>query len=427
MKGLVIRNGRVIDPANDFDDVADLFIVDGRIAAVGQAPASFQAEQSLDAAGLVVCPGLVDLSARLREPGATHKATIASEAQAAVAGGITTLCLPPDTQPVIDTPSVVQLVLRRAEEAGAARVVPLGALTQQLAGQLLSGMAALRDAGCPALSDGGRPVVNSRVLRRALEYAATFELPVLLTPKDVYLSEGGLIHEGAVATRLGLPGIPEAAETAALARDLALVEQTGARVHFARLSAARAADWLARARRDGLPVSADVAAHQLFLTEMDLWDFNATCRVEPPLREQRDRDALRRAVAEGVIEVICSDHQPHEPDAKDAPLAGTEPGVSGLDTLLALVLRLVQEDVLALPRALATVTCNPARLLGLDAGHLTPGAPADLCLFDPDRPWRLTAEAMRSRGRNSPFLGWEFTGQVVHTLVGGRCVYSCQE
>jgi len=424
MKGLVIRNGRVIDPANDFDAVADVFVADGRIAAIGQAPAGFEVGDELDAAGLIVCPGLVDLSARLREPGATHKATIASEARAAVAGGITTLCLPPDTKPAIDTSSVVELIRRRAEEAGAARVVPLGALTQELGGQLLSGMAALADAGCPALSDGGRPVANSRVLRRAMEYAATFDLPLLLTPKDLALSEGGLMHEGTVATRLGLPGIPEAAETAALARDLALVEQTGARTHFARLSTARGADWLARARRDGLPVSADVAIHQLFLTEMDLWDFNSTCRVDPPLRGQRDREALRRAVAEGVIEVICSDHQPHDADAKDAPLAGSEPGISGLDSLLALVLRLADEGVLSLARALALVTSNPARVLGIDAGHLSPGAPADLCLFDPDAAWWLSADSMRSRGKNSPFLGWEFTGQVVHTLVGGRRVYS---
>lgn len=424
MSSLLIRGGRVVDPANRIDRVADLCIVDGRIQAIDTPPSGFRADHTLDASGKVVCPGLVDMAARLREPGQTYKGSIASETAAAVAGGITTVCLPPDTQPVIDIPSVVQLVRRRAEQAELARVAPLGALTQGLGGQLLSEMAALYEAGCPAMSDGGKPVANSRVLRRALEYAGSFKLPVLLTPKDPWLSDGGLMHEGPVASRLGLPGLPEAAETAALARDLALVEQTGTRTHFCRLSTARGADWLSRARREGLPVTADVAAHQLFLTEMDLWDFNSTCRVDPPLRSQRDRDALRRAVLDGTITVLCSDHQPHDPDAKLAPFAATEPGVSAIDSLLALVLRLADEEAMALPDALALVTCNPARVLGLTVGTLSPGAPADVCVFDPDAVWWLTPETMRSQGKNSPFLGWEFTGRVTHTLVAGRLVYA---
>ncbi len=422
MSGLIIRGGRVLDPASGFDAVADVFIADGRIQALGEPPAGFTAAHELDARGLCVSPGLIDLAARLREPGLTHKADIASETRAAAAGGITTLCCLPDTQPVVDTPSVVEHMLRRAETSGI-RLAPLGALTKGLEGQLLAAMAALKDAGCVAVSDGGRPVANTRVLRRALEYAQTFDLPVLLTPRDPALSDGGLMHEGGVATRMGVAGIPQAAETAALGRDLALVEQTGARTHFGRLSSGRGVELIRRAQRDGLPVSADIAIHQLFFTEQDLWGFEAMFRVEPPFRSFTDRDALRRAVAEGAV-AICSDHQPHQPDAKHAPLAGAEPGLSGLDTLLALVLRLVDEEVLPLLDALARVTVDPARILGLESGVLAPGRPADLCIFDPDAVWRVTPETLHSRGKNSAFLGWELTGRTVHTLVGGRLVYS---
>ncbi len=424
MNGIVISGGRVIDPAHGLDRETDLFIVDGRVAALDQAPAGFAASVEIDAREKWVCPGLIDLATQPREPGQTQKASISSEAKAAAAGGITSFCCQPNTDPVVDLPTVVELLRRRSEEATAARLLPLGALTQNLSGEKLSAMAALRDAGCVAMSDGGRPVVNSQVLRRALEYADTFEITVILTPRDPWLSEGGLAHEGAVSTRLGLIGIPEAAETAALARDLALVEQTGTRTHFGRLSTARSVELIAQALDAGLPVSADVAAHQLFLTELDLWDFNHDAYVQPPLRTVTDREALRRGVASGAIGVICSDHQPHDPDAKSGPLAAIEPGISGLDSLLALVLRLVDEGLLKLPQALATVTCNPARVLGIDRGHLAPGAQADICVIDPHAVWRLEGANIRSRGRNTPFRGWEFTGRATHTLVDGRLVFS---
>lgn len=424
MKGLVISGGRVVDPASGLDSVADLFIADGRIAAIGSAPAGFVAEETLAAEGYLVCPGLIDLAAHPREPGATHKATVASETRAAAAGGITTLCCVPATDPVVDQPTVVELLRRRAEEADAARLLPLAALTQGLQGEKLSAMAALKDAGCAAVSDGGRPVRSSQVLRRALEYAATFELPVLLTPRDPWLSEEGLIHEGSVSTRLGLAGIPEAAETAALARDLALIEQTGTRCHFGRLSSARGVEHLRRGIAGGLPVSGDVAIHQLFLTELDVWDFDSRCLVQPPLRTIGDRDALRRAVADGTLAVICSDHQPQDVDAKAGPLAATEPGISGVDTLLALVLRLVEEELLTLTQALACVTCNPARVLGIERGTLAAGAVADVCVIDPDAIWRLSAQTMHSRGKNTPFSGWELSGRAVHTLVNGRRIHS---
>jgi dihydroorotase len=418
---IVLRGGRLIDPAHQIDTVADLFVADGRIAGLGQPPEGFAADRVIDARDRIVCPGLIDLCARLREPGQEHKATIASETRAAAAGGITTLLCPPDTDPVIDEPAVVELIRRRAKSAGHARVLTLGALTHQLRGERLAEMAALKDAGCVGVSDGGRPVVNTVVLRRALEYAATFDLTVFLTPLDPWLGHG-VAHDGPVATRLGLPGIPAAAETGAIARDLELVRDIGVRVHFGRLSCARSVELVARARAEGLPVTADVAVHHLHLTESDLLGFDSQCHVRPPLRAARDRDALRDGLASGVLGALCSDHQPHEPDAKQAPFGDTEPGVSSLDTLLALSLRLARDGVLPLPTLIERLTWGPARILGLDGGHLGVGAPADVCVFDPEAVWRVTGDGLHSRGQNSPFLSWELRGRTTHTLLEGRLV-----
>ncbi len=420
---LRITNGRVIDPANAIDGVQDVFIADGRIQTIGDALQGFTADREIDASGLIVCPGLVDLCARLREPGQEHKGTIASETWAAASAGITTLCCPPDTNPVIDTPAVIELIRSRAEAAGYARVVPLGALTEGLAGESLSEMAALKEAGCVGVGNALRPITNTHVLRCAMEYAATHGLTVFLSPEDPWLRNKGCMHEGAVSTRLGLPAIPESAETAAVARDLMLIEQTGVRAHFCRLSTARAVRMVARARYEGLPVSADVSAHHLYLTEMDVTDFNSQCHVTPPLRTQRDRDGLRAGLARGALAAICSDHQPHEPDAKQAPFSATEPGISSLDTLLPLSLRLVDEDVLTLSEVLACLTHQPAQILGIEAGTLSTGALADICIFDPQRYWELTDSTLHSRGRNTPFMGWEFKGRVTHTLLAGKIVY----
>ncbi|MBZ4192926.1 MAG: dihydroorotase [Candidatus Contendobacter sp.] len=417
----MIQGGRIIDPARQMDVVADLFIAKGRIAGLGQPPDGFIADQVIAAHDRVVCPGLIDLCARLREPGQERKATIASES-AAAAGGITTLVCPPDTDPPIDEPAVVEWIRRRAKAAGQARVLTLGALTRRLRGERLAEMAALQDAGCVGVSDGGRPIANSRVLRRALEYAATFNLTVFLTPLDPDLGHG-LAHEGQVAARLGLSGIPVAAETGSIARNLELVRDLGVRVHFGRLSSARAVDLIARAQADGLPVTADVAVHHLHLTEIDLIGFDSRCHVRPPLRSLRDKDALRAGVATGVLGAICSDHQPHEPDAKLAPFGDTEPGISGLDTLLALSLCLVRDEVLSLPAVIERLTWGPARILGLESGHLDVGAVADICIFDPAVEWRLEPGIIRSRGQNSPFAGWELQGRVVQTLLGGRTVF----
>jgi dihydroorotase len=419
-----IRGGRIVDPANRFDAVADLYIDGGRIVAVGRRPRGFATEEVLDARGLIVCPGLVDLSARLREPGYTHKATIASELKAAVAGGVTTLCCPPDTLPIIDTTAVVELIHQRAATTGLARVVCLGALTRDLKGEMLAGMNGLKSVGCVGVSNALAPVVNSEVMRRALEYAHTCGLTVFIHAEDPWLAGSGHVHEGAVSTRLGLPGIPETAETVALSRDLLLVEQSGARAHFCRLSCARSARLVAEAAGRGLPVTADVAIHQLFLTDADLGRFDSFCHVRPPLRGRADRDGLRRALRKGVISAICSDHQPHDPDAKRTPFDATEPGISALETWLPLTLRLVDEGLLDLNAALATVTANPAAILGVDAGTLGVGASADVCIFDPDETWRLDEKSMVSAGRNTPFLDQTFRGRVRFTLHAGRVVYS---
>ncbi len=423
MSRIAIRGARIIDPASGFDEVGDVAIADGRIVQLGGTLNDFTPDQTLAAGGQWVIPGLVDLSARLREPGQTRKADIASEARAAARSGITTLVMPPDTQPVIDSSAVVELIHHRAETAGGARVVPLGALTQGLAGEQLSAMAALADAGCPAVSDGGRPVMDSLVLRRALQYAATFDLPTLLTPLDPDLA-GGCLNEGGIATRLGLPGIPAAAETAGLSRQIAIALATGARVHFGRLSSVASIPLLKAAIAENRALSADVAIHQLFLTDQDTMGYDARFHVTPPLRDIVDRTALRQAVADGLIQVICSDHQPHDQDAKDGPFASTATGASGLDTLLALILRLVEDEVLDLHTALATVTCTPAALLGLENGRLAEGAPADITVVNPIAPWFCSSETLTSRGRNSAFLGWEFSARAQHTLVNGRLVYS---
>ena len=418
-----IRAGRVIDPASETDAQQDIFIAAGRIAALGQAPDGFTADMEIDATGQIVCPGLIDLCARLREPGQEHKATIASETLAAASGGITTLCCPPDTNPVIDTPAVTEFIRLRAAAAGKARIVTLGALTQGLDGEHLSERAALKKAGCVGISNALQPLLNPLVQRRALEYAATHDLTVFLYPNDHWLANAGCAHEGQVATRLGLPGIPEAAETAAVARDLALIEQTGVRAHFCRLTTGRAAQMVARAQYDGASVTADVAAPYLYLSEIDISDFDSQCHLLPPLRTVEDRQRLRDALAQGTLSALCSDHQPHEPDAKLGPFPATEPGISGLDTLLPLGLQLVDEQVLEPGALIHRLTAGPANILGLPYGTLAVGATADICIFDPQRVWQLDSNTLQSRGHNTPFLGREFKGRVTHTLLAGELVW----
>lgn len=421
---IVIRNGRVVDPANKIDAIANVYISDGRIAAVGNAPAGFSADKEIDASGKLVCPGLVDLSARLREPGYEHKGTIASETRAAALSGITTLACPPDTHPVIDTPAVIKLIRQRQERAGFSNVHCIGAATQDLAGELLSEMGALKEAGCVGVGNALTPYKNPQIMKRIMEYAATFDLTIFLFAEDQSLRNNGCMHEGAISTRLGLPGIPEAAETVAVARDLALIADTGVRAHFSHISTAKAAQMIARAQEEGLPVTADVSAHQLYLTDMDVGEFDSQCHVRPPLRSQRDMQGLRDAVAKGTIGAICSDHQPHENDAKLNPFREAASGISALETLLPLTLRLADECNISLSDAIARVTVQPARILGIDAGTLSVGAAADVIVVDNDNYWSLSRETMLSRGRNTPFIGWELKGKVEQTIINGVVVYS---
>jgi dihydroorotase len=417
-----ILGARLIDPASGHDQVTDLFLERGKVAAIGKAPAGFEADKTLDAKGLVAAPGLVDLSVALREPGYSRKGNIASETLAAVSGGVTSLCCPPLTRPVLDTPAVAEMILDRAQEAGHAKVFPIGALTKGLAGEQLSELAALRDVGCVAFGNGLASFASNRVQRRALEYAATFDLTVVFHSQDASLAEGGLAHEGPTASFLGLAGIPESAETVALARDLLLVEQSGVRAHFSQITSARGAEMIAQAQARGLPVTADVAMYQLILTDEALIDFSSLYHVQPPLRTRADRDGLREAVKSGVINAISSHHQPHEADAKLAPFGATEPGMSGVELLLPLAMTLVQDGLLDLPTLLARLTVGPARALRLPAGRLAVGAPADVVLFDPQAS-TLAGETWKSKGDNCPFIGHCLPGKVRHTLVDGRIIF----
>lgn len=418
-----ITDGRVVDPASELNERLSVFVADGHIVAIGTEPQSFSPDLIIDASEHIVCPGLIDLSARLREPGQEYKATIESETRAAAKGGITTLCVPPDTEPVVDTPAVAELIHGRAAQVGMTRVEVLGALTQGLGGERLAEMGALGAAGCVGVSNAFQAVRDTEVMRRAMEYAATFGLTVFSCPQDPWLSRDRYAHAGVASTRLGLPEIPECAETVVVARDLLLAEQTGACIHFCRLSTARAVDMVREARRRGMPVTADVAMHQLYLTELDTTDFNSDFHVRPPLRTQHDLERLRSGVVDGTLGAICSDHQPHDRDAKLNPFAATEPGISGLESFLPLALRLVDEGLMSFVDILKRITTGPAKVLGLNRGVLTVGAPADICILDPEFRWTLREEDLVSRGHNTPFLGWEMCGRVTHAITAGEVVY----
>lgn len=418
-----IRNGRLIDPLHAVDRQASLYVDAEKLAAVGEPPRGWRAERVIDAKGLVVCPGLIDVSARLREPGLEYKATLESEMAAAAAGGVTSLACPPDTDPALDEPGLVEMLKHRARSRGGAHVYPIGALTVGLKGETITEMGELSDAGCVAFSNADAALANTQVLLRALQYAATFGYSVWLRPQDAALARGGVAHDGEVATRLGLPSIPSFAETIALDTIFELVRATGVRVHLARLSTHEGVARVREARKAGLPVTCDVAIHHVHLCDVDIGWFDSHCHVVPPLRGTRDRAALRAGLADGTIDLICSDHTPVDDDAKQLPFAEAEPGATGLELLLPLTLKWAQEERLSLSAALSRVTAAPARVLGLASGHLAPGADADVCVFDPHAYWRVEPSALRSQGKNTPFLGLELAGRVRYTLVGGQVVY----
>ena len=422
---LHIKNGRVIDPASGTDRVTDLFIADGKIAAVGAAPDGFSADDTIDASGLVVAPGLVDLSARLREPGYEYKATLESEMRAAVQGGVTTLVCPPDTDPVLDEPGLVEMLKHRARNLDLANVHPLGALTMGLKGEALTEMAELTEAGCIGFAQAEVPILDTNVLLRALQYAKTFGYTVWLRPQDPHIGRGGVAHSGPLASRLGLSGVPVMAETIALHTIFELVRSTGARVHLCRMSSSAGLDLVRAAKKEGLPVTCDVGVHHLHMTDADIGFFDSNARLTPPLRSGRDRDAITAALLDGTIDAVCSDHTPVDDDEKLLPFAEASPGATGLELLLSLMLKWVenQRGQDALPRALAKITADAARTAGLAAGQLTVGAAADIVVFDPNVRWKVEGAALASQGKHTPFLGYELTGQVQATVVGGRIAY----
>ena len=424
---LQIKNGRVVDPANKIDAVQDVFVADGRIAAIGAAPAGFVAEQVIDATGLVVAPGLVDLSARLREPGYEYKATLESELNAALAGGVTTLLCPPDTDPVLDEPGLVEMLVHRARSLNQSHVYPLGALTVGLKGKELTEMAELTEAGCVGFSQAEDTINDSTVLLRAMQYAKTFGYTVWLRPQDPHLGKGGVAHGGPLASRLGLSGVPVISETIALHTIFELMRTTGARVHLCRLSSAAGVALVRAARAEGLPVTCDVGAHHVHMTDLDIGFFDPNARLVPPLRSQRDRDAIREGLLDGTIDAICSDHTPLDDEEKLLPFGEASPGATGLELLLSLALKWADEckpGKEAVPIALARIGCEAARVAGLSAGTLSVGSVADLCVFDPAARWKVEAAALRSQGRHTPFLGYELPGQVRHTVVSGRLAFS---
>jgi dihydroorotase len=419
-----IRGGQLVDPQSNSMVTADLFIDQGKICSIATAPADFVADEVIEADGFWVMPGIIDIQARLRDPGQPEKANIQSETEAAIKNGITSLCIPPDTQPVIDNSATVELIHHRNHMFGQkARVYPIGAITRGLEGEQLSNMASLKDNGCIAFSNATQPLANNLVQRRAMDYASGQHSLVIIQPIDHDLQANGCAHEGAIATRLGLSAIPEAAETAALAKDIELVVQTGARTHFGQLSCARSVDMIRRAKARGIPITADCAIHQLFLTDHDIGNFDSLKLTMPPLRSQYDRDALREGLADGTLDCICSDHQPHEVDAKLRPFPSAEPGISGLDTLLALGLRLVDEKVITLPELMAKLSFNPASILELPGGKLAVDEVADLIIVDPQAHWICRGSEFVSKGKNTAFEGWDFNGRVRRTLIDGKTVF----
>lgn len=420
---LLFAKARVLDPASGFDGEGFVAVRNGVIESLGAQRPAGTFDEVIDASGLWLMPGIVDLAARFREPGQTHKASFASETRAAQAVGITAITLPPDTQPPIATPAVADRVRGIAAKTGGLDVYMLGALTQNLAGEALAEMSALKQAGCVGVSNAAFGLRDSLVGRRALEYAQGLDLTVHVFAQNPALANGGCAHEGPVATRLGLASIPVAAEVSAIRFWISLVEDTGAAVHFGRLSTARGVEMVEAARRNGLRVTADVAAHQLFLTAKDVEGFNAQCHVLPPLRSAEDREALRAGVQRGAITGICSDHQPHEADAKINPFPLTEPGVSGLETLLPLSLQLVADGLISPLQMAERLSFGPAQVLGVTTAMLAPQAPANLVLVNPRDPYTLDPDALRSAGRNTPFRGWDLPGRACLTLYRGQVVY----
>jgi dihydroorotase len=422
--GFLIAGARVIDPARDLDAPADLLVTDGRVEAVGPGLTAPPSYRRIDGRGKVVAPGLIDVHVHLREPGQEHLETIATGAKAAVAGGFTAVCAMPNTDPVIDNQAAVGFVVRQAIRAGKARVYPIGCISLGQKGQQLAEFGEMVGAGAVAVSDDGKPVVSSQLMRTALEYAQVFGIPVADHCEDPTLSACGAMHEGIVSTRLGLKGIPAAAEEIMVARDILLSELTGGHVHLCHISTRGSVDLIRRAKERGLRVTAEATPHHFTLTHERVEGYDTNAKMNPPLREPEDREAIRQALRDGTIDLIATDHAPHHYDTKQREFDDAPNGIVGLETALGLGIReLVQSGVMSLPALIARMSTIPARVFQLPGGSLAPGAPADLVLFDPGRAWEVEARHFQSKSTNSPFLGETLVGQSDLTVVGGRIVF----
>jgi len=418
-----IKNGHLIDPKNKINTKQDVYIAAGKIAGIGSAPDGFAANQTIDASGLVVSPGFVDLSARLREPGSEYKATLKSELLAAAAGGVTSLACPPDTDPVLDEPGLVEMLKHRAKQLNLAHVYPLGALTRQLEGKLLTEMCELTEAGCVGFSQADISITDTQVLWRAFEYASTFGYTIFLRAEDYYLGKNGVAHDGEVASRLGLKGIPAAAESLAIASILRIAHETKTKVHLCRISSAEGVDLVRQAKKQGVQVTADVSAQHCHLTDHDIGFFNAHANLKPPLRSSRDKNALCQGLKDGTIDAICSDHTPVDDDAKLLPFAEAEAGATGLELLLPLALKWAADNKTTTFDAIAKITCQPASILGVSSGNLSINSDADIAIFSEQQEWKVEARQLKSQGKNTPFLGLTVLGKVRYTLLHGQITY----
>ena len=420
---LLIKNGRIVDPVNHVDQVADLLIADGKIMQIGQEIPVTPDAEAIDAAGQWVVPGFIDVHTHLREPGFEYKETIRTGTMAAAAGGFATICCMPNTKPVNDSQAVTEFILRKAATEGMVNVLPVGAITKGCQGEEITEMGDLREAGCIAVSDDGRPVMNSAVMRRAMEYARMFRLPVISHCEDTSLSEDGVMNEGRVSTELGLRGIPNASEDVMAARDIEIAALTGAHVHIAHVSTRGSVELIRRAKERGIGVSAETCPHYLVLTDEAVTGYNTHAKMKPPLRTLKDVEAVRKGLQEGVIDVIATDHAPHAQVEKEMEFDSAPFGITGLETAVPIALQLVDEGVLTLNEMVLKMSVKPAKLLNIDRGNLSIGAVADITIIDPRETWVVDPAQLKSKGKNTPFEGWKMKGRVSVTIVGGKVVF----
>jgi len=426
---MFIQGGKVLDPASGLNEPADILIKEGKIVELrksgsGQTRPDEAGLQRIDAAGKLIFPGLIDLHTHVREPGFEYKETVRTATEAAAAGGFTTICAMPNSQPVNDNQSVTRFILNRAKTEGLVHVLPIGAITKGSKGEELAEIGELKEAGCVAITDDGKPVAKSSMMRLAMEYAKTFDLPVIDHCEDPSLSECGVMNEGAVSTELGLPGIPPASEEVMVSRNLILAQETGARLHLAHISTAGSVHLIREAKARGVKVTAETCPHYFSLTEEAVRGYNTNAKMNPPLRTQKDLEEIRAGLSDGTIDIIATDHAPHAREEKEREFSNAPFGIVGLETALSLTLMLVEDGILTLEQAISKYTVEPAKFLGIEKGQIKAGMEADLVVFDPEEWWVVDPAEFRSKGRNTPFAGWKLKGRVLMTLVKGVPVFT---